>query len=76
MAPRAPASSNGSRAADFAGFNPLVGHPFGMIQRRRIRDVRSRTSTLQASLRRYDKAPYRTRTALLFDQCFAMGSSS
>ncbi len=43
--PLTPASSKASRAADFAGLSPLIGQPFGMIQRLERRVVTRRISS-------------------------------
>ena len=61
--PLTPASSNASRAADFGGLSPLIGQPFGMIQRLVRRVVTSRISSAAAGVNRYGSAPYWMRTA-------------
>jgi hypothetical protein len=50
--PLTPASSNASRAADFGGLSPLIGQPFGIIQRRDRRVVTSRISSAAAGVKR------------------------
>jgi len=50
--PRTPASSNASRAADFAGFSPLIGHPFGIIHRFVCRVVTRRISSAASCVNR------------------------
>jgi hypothetical protein len=50
--PLTPASSNASRAADFAGLRPLIGQPLGMIQRLDRREVTMRTSSAASGVNR------------------------
>ena len=50
--PLTPASSKASRAADFVGLSPLIGQPFGMIQRLDRRVVTRRISSAASDVNR------------------------
>jgi hypothetical protein len=70
--PLTPASSKASRAADFGGLSPLIGQPFGMIQRLDVRVVTRRISSAAAGVNRYGSAAYWMRRAGLILRLFGL----